>query len=193
MDKKRNQTRTLTMEIQKRADDGTGDLFLEGYFAVFDAIYELWPGATESIKQGAFSDCINGDVRALYNHDVNLVMGRTSAGTLELREDNHGLWGKIKINRDDSDAMNAYSRIQRGDVTQCSFGFDIEKEEFTDDGGVVHWSILKVNPLYEISPCVFPAYQETSVTARKKDYEQIKTRQHQVWITKTKERLQKWH
>lgn len=56
MDKKRNQTRTLTMEIQKRADDGTGDLFLEGYFAVFDAIYELWPGATESIKQGAFSD-----------------------------------------------------------------------------------------------------------------------------------------
>jgi HK97 family phage prohead protease len=190
MDRDKLQTRNLIMEIEKRDDSGIGDLFLEGYFAVFDSIYELWPGATESIAPGAFSDCISGDVRALYNHDANLVMGRTTAATLELKEDSRGLYGKIKINRDDSDAMNAYSRIQRGDVTQCSFGFDIEKEEFRDNGdGSCHWTILKVNPLWEISPCVFPAYQETTVSARKHDYEQIKKRELDKWREESRRKL----
>lgn len=190
MDREIFQTRNLNMEIEKRADSGEGDLYLEGYFAVFDTIYELWPGATESIAPGAFSGCLSGDVRALYNHDQNIVLGRTSAATVELKEDSHGLWGRIKINRDDSDAMNAYSRIQRGDVTQCSFGFDIEEEEFRDNGdGTCHWTIKKVNPLWEISPCVFPAYQETTVSARKRDYEEIQKRENQRWRENAKQRL----
>ena len=180
------------MEIQKREDSATGDLFLEGYFAVFGSVCELWPGASESITPGAFTNSINGDVRALYNHDVNIVLGRTSSGTLELKEDHHGLWGRIKINRDDTDAMNAYSRIQRGDVTQCSFGFDIAEETVDyKENGNIHWTIQRVDPLYEISPCVFPAYQETSVSARKHDYEQIKTRQLQAWRTKMKARIKR--
>ncbi|MDO9492660.1 HK97 family phage prohead protease [Acetobacterium sp.] len=184
------QARDLVMEIEKREDDGTGDLFLEGYFAIFNSSYELWPGFTESIAPGAFTGCISGDVRALYNHDTNLVLGRTGAGTLELREDSHGLWGKIKINRNDTDAMNAYTRIMRGDVTQCSFGFDIESEEFRDNGdGTCHWTILKVNPLYEISPCVFPAYKETTVSARKEDFDNIQKRQHEAWQNKMKSKI----
>ena len=103
-------------DMQTRSDDND-DLVIEGYFAVYGDIYNVWEGATESIAPGAFSESISGDVRALYNHDDSLILGRTSAGTLTLRDDSHGLWGSIKINRNDTDAMNAYERIKRGDVT----------------------------------------------------------------------------
>lgn len=68
-------------------------------------------------------------VRALIDHETRLVLGRSKAGTLELREDSHGLWGKIRINPNDTDAMNLYNRVKRGDVDQCSFGFNIVKED----------------------------------------------------------------
>lgn len=163
-------------DMQTRSDDND-DLMLEGYFAVYGDIYNVWEGATESIAPGAFSDSISGDVRALYNHDDSLILGRTSAGTLVLKDDSHGLWGSIKINRNDSDAMNAYERIKRGDVTGCSFGFNIESEEteYRDDG-TVHWTITKVNPLYEVSPCVFPAYGATTVSARGAELDAMKKR-----------------
>lgn len=163
-------------DMQTRSDDND-DLVLEGYFAVYGDIYNVWEGATESIAPGAFSESISGDVRALYNHDDSLILGRTSAGTLELKDDSHGLWGRIKINRNDTDAMNAYERIKRGDVTGCSFGFNIESEEteYRDDG-TVHWTITKVNPLYEVSPCVFPAYGATNVSARGAELDAMKKR-----------------
>ena len=163
-------------DMQTRSDDND-DLVLEGYFAVYGDIYNVWEGATESIAPGAFSESISGDVRALYNHDDSLILGRTSAGTLTLRDDSHGLWGSIKINRNDTDAMNAYERIKRGDVTGCSFGFNIESEEteYRDDG-TVHWTITKVNPLYEVSPCVFPAYGATTVSARGAELDAMRKR-----------------
>ncbi len=169
--------RTLLMhDMQTRSDDND-DLYVEGYFAVYGDIYNVWEGATESIAPGAFEESLHGDGRALYNHDDSLILGRTSAGTLELKDDSHGLWGRIKINRNDSDAMNAYERIKRGDVTGCSFGFNIESEEteYRDDG-TVHWTITKVNPLYEVSPCVFPAYGATNVSARVAELDAVKKR-----------------
>ena len=163
-------------DMQTRSDDND-DLYVEGYFAVYGDIYNVWEGATESIAPGAFNESISGDVRALYNHDDSLILGRTSAGTLTLRDDSHGLWGSIKINRNDTDAMNACERIKRGDVTGCSFGFNIESEEteYRDDG-TVHWTITKVNPLYEVSPCVFPAYGATTVSARGAELDAMKKR-----------------
>ena len=162
-------------DIKTRSEND--DLTVEGYFAVYGDIYNVWEGATESIAPGAFNESISGDVRALYNHDDSLILGRTSAGTLELKDDSHGLWGRIKINRNDTDAMNAYERIKRGDVTGCSFGFNIESEEteYRDDG-TVHWTITKVNPLYEVSPCVFPAYGATNVSARGAELDEMKKR-----------------
>jgi len=178
-----------SMQEFKTREDG-GDLFIEGYFNVFNSEYEIWPGATEIVKPGAFTESISGDVRALINHDSTLVLGRTKPGTLELREDSRGLWGKIKINRDDGDAMNLYTRVQRGDVDQCSFGFDIEKETFIDLGdGKCRWEIEKVNPLYEVSVCTFPAYEETSVSARKTELETIQKRGAEAWRTKMKTKL----
>lgn len=181
--------RYLNMENVQTREDGE-DLFIEGYFAVFNSTYELWPGATESIAPGAFDDSVNDDVRALYNHNSDIVLGRTSAGTMEIRQDSHGLWGRIRVNRNDGDAMNAYARIARGDITGCSFGFDIAAQE-TDyrEDGTVHWTIKKVSPLYEISPCTFPAYQETVVSARKKDLEDIEAKKREVWRETMKRRL----
>lgn len=173
--------RYIPMDRMEVREDG-GDLYIEGYFAVFNSVYELWPGATESIAPGAFDDSVSDDVRALYNHNTDLVLGRTSAGTMEIKQDSRGLWGRIRINRDDSDAMNAYSRIQRGDITGCSFGFDIadQETEYREDG-TVHWTIKRVSPLYEISPCTFPAYQDTTVSARKHDLEEVKRKRTELW------------
>ena len=176
-----------------RATEQDGQKYIEGYFAVFGGVYELWPGATESVDPHAFDDTLGGDIRALINHDTTLVLGRTKAGTLELKVDSRGLWGRIRVNQADGDALNLYSRIERGDVDQCSFGFEIleEETEWRDDGSV-HWTIKRVK-LYEVSPVTFPAYEDTSVSARRRDYDEIRERRAEAWKAKMKERLSKWH
>ena len=187
MDREVRQMRTIASQFQTR-EDGE-DLIIEGYFAVFDSNYDIWPGASESIAPGAFDKTLSGDIRALVNHDTTLVLGRTKAGTLELKVDTRGLWGKIKINPNDVDAMNLYERVKRGDVDQCSFGFDIVSEdtEYRDDGSI-HWTIREVI-LYEVSCCTFPAYEETSISARHKQVEEIKKRQNEAWKISMQKRL----
>ena len=182
------QLRSTPQQFRTR-DDGD-DLVIEGYFAVFDSPYVLWDGATEIVKPGAFAGCLSGDIRALIDHDTRLVLGRTKAGTLTLREDARGLYSTIKINRDDADAMSLYARVQRGDVDQCTFGFDIEEETFVDlGGGQCRWEINKVNPLYEVSVVTYPAYEETAVKARHADLAEIQRRQAEAWKTKMINRL----
>ena len=189
MDRKIRQLRSDASQFQVR--EAEGDLSIEGYFSVFNSIYELWPGATESVAPGAFSETLGDDIRALVNHNDTLVLGRNKAGTLELREDSHGLWGKIKVNPNDSDAMNLYERVKRGDVNQCSFGFMIEAEEteFREDGSI-HWTIRKVK-LFEVSVCTFPAYEATEVSARKADYEEIQKRKTEKWRAEMHAKLNK--
>lgn len=177
-------------DVQTRNDEDTKDLFIEGYFSVFNSNYNVWEGVTESIAPGAFDESIHDDVRALFNHNTDLILGRTTNGTLELRQDDHGLWGRIKVNPNDTDAVNAYERIARGDVTGCSFGFDIESETRTvSEDGSVHYTINKVSPLYEVSPCVFPAYEATHIDARHKNEENIRKREHEEWQMRMKAKL----
>lgn len=162
---------------------------IEGYFAVFDSDYEIAPNMSESVRKGAFSRSLSEDIRALTNHDTTLVLGRTKAHTLELREDEHGLWGKITINPNDSDAMNLYERVKRGDVDQCSFGFEIVSEEtdFRSDGSV-HWTITDVN-LFEVSACTFPAYQQTNIAARSAEAHDRKTAETVAFKKRLEEKL----
>lgn len=183
----KRQMRSMLSKFETREENG--NFYIEGYFSVFNSNYELWQGASESIAPGAFSETLGNDVRALIDHETRLVLGRNKAGTLELREDSHGLWGKIWINPNDQDAMNLYERVKRGDVDQCSFGFDIieEETEFRDDGSI-HWTIKKVY-LYEVSVVTFPAYEDTSVTARKEQYQNIQKRKLEAWRLETKKRL----
>lgn len=154
-------------DMEVRKDDERNEAHVCGYFAVFDSEYAFAPGVTESIAPGAFDDSASGDVRALWNHNTDIILGRTSAGTFQIKQDSRGLWGDITLNLNDTDANNAYQRISRGDVSGCSFGFEIESQEieYRDDESV-HFRITKVNPLYECSPCVFPAYQATNISAR---------------------------
>lgn len=182
------QRRCLPVDFQTREADG--ELYIEGYFAVFNSEYEFWPEATEIILPGAFDESVSGDVRALVNHNADLVLGRTKSGTLELKQDSRGLWGRICINQEDRSAMDLYARVKRGDVSQCSFGFVIESERFVDlGGGKCRWEVEKINPLYEVSPCTFPAYEETGISARKADYEAIRHRRLETWRMQAKAKL----
>ena len=187
-ERQQRQVRCVAQQFQTRS--ANDDSFIEGYFSVFNSEYPLWEGASEIVKPGAFTNSVSGDVRALINHDSSLVLGRTKAGTLMLRQDERGLWGSIRINRDDVDAMNLYARVQRGDVDQCSFGFDIKRETFVDLGdGKCRWEIEEVDPLYEVSVCTFPAYTETSVSARKQDLAEIEKRRAEAWRSDMKKKL----
>ena len=181
-DRQHRQLRSISTKFETR--DDSGNLSIEGYFAVFDSVYDIAPGLSESIDPGAFNNTLSGDIRALINHDTTLVLGRTKANTLQLRVDNHGLWGYIDINPNDTDAMNIYNRVQRRDVDQCSFGFNILSEE-TDirDNGDVHFTIKEVE-LFEVSVCTFPAYEDTNIKARMRDRDEIMKRRSQAWKEK---------
>lgn len=189
----RTKKRTMTPLISEiRAEDSGGEKRIEGYFSTFDGVYELWPGATESVDRHAFDDALDDDIRCLVDHDTRLVLGRNKAGTLQLRIDNHGLWFSVRINESDTDALNLYARVQRGDVSGCSFGFDIlEEETERREDGSIHWTIKKVK-LYEGSICTFPAYQDTSAEARRQDYKTARRREVEDWKTRMKERMSKW-
>lgn len=189
MSRDMRQTRNLRTELKTR-DEGDVPV-IEGYFAVFNRETELWPGAYEEIEPGAFENTLSNDIRALINHETRLVLGRNKAGTLELREDSYGLWGRIKINPNDTDAMNLYERVKRGDVDQCSFGFNIVREdvEWRDDGSV-KWTIREVD-LHEVSVVTFPAYEDTGVAARQKQVEEHRARLLEARKQKIVERVKK--
>lgn len=189
MDRNIKQTRSLQMQsFQTRKENN--EPIIEGYFAVFNSVYDMGWGMYEEIAPGAFSRTIAvDDIRALTNHDTTLVLGRNGeAGTLELKEDEKGLWGRIRINPNDSDAMNIYARVQRGDVSQCSIGFEIVNEDTEFIGDTVKWTIRETK-LWEVSVCTFPAYEETGVSARRKDFEEMKSRASQAWKEKMLKRL----
>ena len=176
---KKNQIRSSMSNFTTRED--SGQPVIEGYFAVFNTNYNIGSMMSESIAPGAFTKSLSNDIRALINHDTTLVLGRTAAHTLELHEDSYGLFGKITINPKDSDAMNLYERVKRGDVDQCSFGFNLisEKTDRRDDGGI-HWTLTECD-LHEVTVCTFPAYEETSVSARQRDFDEIKKRSSEKW------------
>ena len=175
------QRRAVATDAEFEAREVDGKKHIDGYFSVFGGSYQLWDDAIETIDEGAFDLARDTDVRALTNHDTTLVLGRTTAGTLALSVDQHGLYGSVEINENDQDAVNLYERVKRRDVTQCSFGFDILDEEMVirDDGKTV-WHIKAVK-LYEVSVCTFPAYEETAVQARQNELETIRARKREAW------------
>ena len=158
--------------LQTRSESEGGTCYIEGYFAVFNRETELWDGWFEQIASGAFAESLrDNDIRCLFNHHPDAVLGRTSSGTLTLREDAKGLWGSVAINPDDQQAMDVYARVMRGDITGCSFGFYPTGEEVREDpDGSVHFTVTKADT-QEVSVCTFPAYEDTDIAARKRDME----------------------
>lgn len=135
---------------------------ITGYAAVFNSLSENLGGFREIILPGAFAGSLGEDVRALWNHDANHVLGRTRAGTLSLMEDDTGL--RVEITPPDS-AADKLESMRRGDVDQMSFGFwTLDDEWRMQDGEPLH--ILKSVRLFDVSVVTYPAYPETEASVR---------------------------
>ena len=152
----------VDMEIRS-ADDGQK---IVGYAAVFDSYSEYIGGFRERIAKGAFSRVLGDDVRALFNHDSDIVLGRSKSGTLKLSEDETGL--RVEISPPDTQAArDIMELLRRGDVDQMSFGFYTGRDTWAmDDEGNVERTILEVKSLFDVSIVTYPAYPDTSVALR---------------------------
>jgi len=150
-----------TLEV--REEDG--ERVIEGYAALYNSETDLGV-FRESISPGAFDDVLNDDVRALINHDPSLILGRSSAGTLELSTDEHGLKYRVKLGEQQY-AKDLYTSIKRGDISQSSFAFTIEDQSWSEDRSTR--TVKKVAKLLDVSPVTYPAYKDATVAARKEE------------------------
>lgn len=167
----------------------TDSNIISGYFVVFNSETELYQGVYEEVAPEAFDSVDFSDVKALVDHDTAKVLGRTKASTLSLSVDDKGLYGEITVNESDQEAMNLYSRVVRGDVDQCSFGFEILNEEMIQNSDGTVKFIIKSLKLYEVSVVTFPAYQDTAVEARSKQIKEAHERTLQARKQNLKEKL----
>jgi uncharacterized protein len=172
--KQRNEfeRRNFTATELRAVSDDNGVRHITGYAAVFNSLSEDLGGFREKIAPGAFARAVKeDDVRALWNHNSDNVLGRTKSGTLRLSEDNHGL----KIECDPPDAQwvrDLIASIERGDVDQMSFGFVVRR--YPDGSRGSMWveengediRILTDVELFDVSPVTFPAYPDTEVGLR---------------------------
>jgi len=141
---------------------------IRGHAAVFNQLSEDLGGFHEQIMPGTFAEAIErDDVRALFNHDANFVLGRTVSKTLRLSEDARGL--AIEIDPPDTQtARDLLVSMERGDITQMSFGFSVRpggQDWAKDDDGRTIRTLKKVR-LYDVSPVTYPAYPQTDVAVR---------------------------
>ena len=171
-----NDVQYRTSHVNLRNNNDNEELRIEGYFVVYDDETELWDGVFEKIDRNAFDGELDKDIRALAGHDREKVLGRVKNNTLTLRSDEKGLWGSILINRDDPEAFSLYQKVKRGDIDQCSFGF-IPTEEERESRSNGELFIVKRCKLIEVSVVAFPAYENTSVSARKKAFEEERKRE----------------
>lgn len=156
--------RTFRVEVRE-ADDAPAKIV--GYAAKFNTESNELGWFREKILPGAFTKALaDSDVRALWNHNSDYVLGRTKSGTLVLRQDDVGLW--IEITPPDVQwARDLTVSIQRGDVDQMSFAFSDVTDRRTDDGDSVLRELLEIRKLYDVSPVTYPAYEDTEVYVRK--------------------------
>lgn len=143
-----------------------GPTKINGHAAKFDVLSDDIGGFRERIAPGCFAKTIQSDdIRALWNHDANIVMGRNKAGTLRLWEDSAGLAYEVDAPQNQFIRDMVLSPIERGDVSQCSFGFYTVMDKFTKVDGEWIRTLLEVE-LFDVSPVTFPAYNSTDVAVR---------------------------
>lgn len=157
--------RVFGASFELRAADDDSPATLKGYAALFNKRSSDLGGFFEEISPGAFADTLDGDVRALFNHDPNIVLGRTKSGTLDLSEDKRGLAFELRPPDTTLVADQVLAPIQRGDVSQMSFGFITLDDEWRTEGKTEIRTLIKVE-LLDISPVTFPAYPQTKVAVR---------------------------
>lgn len=161
--------REFAFELRAAVDDKPP--MLVGYAARFNSWSDDLGGFKERIRPGAFKNALmKSDVRALYNHDSNqLPLGRTPK-TLRLLEDTKGLLVEIDL-PDTQQARDLQTSINRGDVSQMSFGFIVAEngDEWKEKDGETRRTITEIRELFDVSPVVFPAYPQTKIAVRTKE------------------------
>jgi len=143
---------------------------IRGYAAVYNSDSEWMGGFYEQIETGAFDEVLNDDVRAYFNHDENLLLGRVSSGTLRISTDKRGLFYEVDLPKT-SYANDLVELMQRGDVNQSSFAFLIERDRWEQRDGVTYRIIEKVSRLIDVSPVSMPAYPSATSELKKRDLE----------------------
>ena len=159
--------KTAELRVKRNGDELPK---IEGYAAVFNKDSEDM-GFIERIAPGAFKNSLKtSDVRALFNHDSNIILGRSTAGTLELKEDKKGLF--MSVTPPDTQLVRdmVLSPIERGDITQQSFGFTVQSDDwdYRDNEPSIR-TITEIKELFDVSPVTFPAYPDTAVALRSLD------------------------
>lgn len=154
------------MELRAATEDKPP--MMMGYAAKFDMMSEPMFGFREQIAPGAFDGVLEDDVRALFNHDPNHVLGRTASGTLRLSVDQTGLKYEVDL-PDTQSSRDLQESMKRGDVSQSSFAFRVAPNGDTwdeNDDGVLIRTITKFGKLYDVSPVTYPAYTDTEAGMR---------------------------
>lgn len=159
------------VQIPQRASGDESNPMIEGDAAVFNTETTIGSQFRERIRPGAFTRVLseNPDVIAAYNHDWSVVLGRTTAGTLKLTETGTGLRYEVQVNPKDSEAMNVYQKVKRGDVPQASFAFTVKREEWTKPqtkGELALREVVEIDRLFDVGPVAFGAYPQASASAR---------------------------
>lgn len=172
------EVRTITPQILRATtagDDGEGPV-IEGYCSVFNQSTTIgnYYRYDEEVAPSCWTETIaQDDIRSMFNHDTNWLLGRNTAGTLDLLEDDVGLFFRDRINTDDMNAMSVHAQVKRGDVTGASVWFRVIEEHWTepDESNGLDRPKRRIikGKLYEGGPVVFPAFEQTSVTARSLD------------------------
>lgn len=160
--KKQVERRFLPQEF--RVADENQPPRISGYAAVFDSMSEDLGFFREEIDSRAFDNVMGTgpDVRALFNHDANCVLGRTKAGTLRLKLDARGLAYEIDP-PDTQIARDLMVSMRRGDVTQSSYAFIVKRDQWTDNAdGSITRRVLEIEELFDVSPVTYPGYASTS-------------------------------
>ena len=160
------EARSFPFEVTEVRKSEDGVTRIGGYAAVFNKLSEDLGGFREKIKRGFFSEVLGNDVRALFNHDDNMVLGRTTNDTLTLKEDSKGLEVEI-IPPNTTYARDLTTLMERGDVNQMSFQWVTadDKWDESDLANVVR-TLVKAESLWDVSPVTFPAYPQTTAGVR---------------------------
>jgi HK97 family phage prohead protease len=177
--------RIFDEETEIRAAAGEdGKRNIEGYAVMFNSMSRDLGGFRERFLPTAFDAVLrtNPDVVALFNHDYNLILGRTRAGTLRIYSDTKGLGYVIQPPASRGDVIEA---IDRGDVRGSSFAFTVTKkggDAWMDEGGVLVREVRNVAKLFDVSPVVNPAYPDTSVARRSMSSATVRQIQEQTGL-----------
>jgi uncharacterized protein len=173
-----------------RQSETADEMIIDGYFALFENETELFPGSYEIITKGAFDKTLSNDIRALWNHNTQYVLGRNKNGTMDLKTDDKGLFATIRLPNTQY-ARDLYSLLSDGYIDQASFGFNIVNEDLEElASGGYRWRINEID-LHEISVVTFPAYENTTVSARSAQIEEIYNRKIEEKRKILKDRLER--